>query len=148
LTLRLRASRAPQPQLQLLLYPALDASCSRASYRDFATGYNLAGGQMTWYWDAYRAGAERDAPELSPLAAVDLSGLPPAVIAIAEADVLRDDGLDYARRLEEAGVPVRLIICEGMIHGFLRWTGAVRAARRCMDQIGAAARAMLHPGAA
>ena len=148
LTLRLRASRAPQPHLQLLLYPALDASCSRASYREFGTGYNLAGVQMAWYWDAYRSGAAQDAPELSPLAAPDLSGLPPAVIAIAEADVLRDDGLDYARRLEEAGVPVRLITCEGMIHGFLRWTGAVRAARRWMDEIGAAARATLHPGVA
>ena len=148
LTLRLRASRSSQPRLQLLLYPALDAACSRASYREFATGYNLAGAQMAWYWDAYRASARRETPELSPLAAADLSGLPPAVIAVAEADVLRDDGLDYGRRLEQAGVPVRLIACEGMIHGFLRWTGAVHAARRWMDEIGAAAREMLQPGAA
>jgi len=148
LTLRLRASRAPQPRLQLLLYPALDAACSRASYREFATGYNLAGAQMAWYWDVYRASAALETPELSPLRAADLSGLPPAVIAVAEGDVLRDDGLDYAHRLEEAGVPVRLITCAGMIHGFLRWTGAVHAARRWMEEIGAAARDMLQPAAA
>jgi len=148
LTLRLRASRATQPALQLLLYPALDAACSRASYREFATGYNLAGAQMAWYWDVYRASTAAKTPELSPLAAADLAGLPPAVIAIAEADVLRDDGLDYARSLEKAGVPVRLVTCEGMIHGFLRWTGAVRAARRWMDEIAAAAREVLQAGTA
>jgi acetyl esterase len=148
LTLRLRTSRAPQPQLQLLLYPALDATCSRASYREFATGYNLAGAQMAWYWDVYRAGAAAEAPELSPLAARKLSGLAPAVVATAEADVLRDDGLDYARRLGEAGVPVRVIRCEGMIHGFLRWTGEVAAARRWIDAIAAATHEVLGPRAA
>ncbi len=55
------------------------------------------------------------------------------MIAVAESDVLRDDGLDYARRLAADGVPVRLIDCSGMIHGFLRWTGEVRASHR-MDR--------------
>ena len=140
LTLRLRAAGAPQPGLQLLLYPALDATCSRASYREFATGYNLTGAQMAWYWETYRASTAADAAELSPLAAADLSGLPIAVIAVAEYDVLRDDGLDYARALTAAGVPVRIIRCDGMIHGFLRWGGSVPAARSWIDAITAAAR--------
>jgi acetyl esterase len=140
LTLRLRAGGAPQPRLQLLLYPALDATCSRASYREFATGYNLTGAQMTWYWETYRASTAADEAELSPLAAGDLSGLPIAVIAVAEYDVLRDDGLDYARALTAAGVPVRIVRCDGMIHGFLRWGGSVPAARSWIDAIAAAAR--------
>jgi acetyl esterase len=143
LTLRLRADGAPQPQLQLLLYPALDSTCSRNSYREFATGFNLRGEQMAWYWDAYRSGAAHDAPELSPLAAASLADLAPAIVVIAENDVLRDDGLEYAQRLEAAGVPVQLIRCEGMIHGFLRWTGAVPAASRWIDTIAAAGRASL-----
>jgi len=143
LTLRLRGARAPQPALQLLLYPALDATCSRASYRRFATGYNLAGAQMAWYWHVYRAGADVANAELSPLAAKDLSALPPAVVAVAEADVLRDDGLDYARRLEAAGVAVSIVDCAGMIHGFLRWTGEVPAASGWIDAIAAAARELL-----
>jgi len=143
LTLRLRAARAPQPALQLLLYPALDATCSGASYQRFATGYNLAGAQMAWYWNLYRARADVANAELSPLAAKDLSALPPAVVAVAEADVLRDDGLDYARRLEAAGVNVRIVDCVGMIHGFLRWTGEVPAARSWIDAIAAAARELL-----
>jgi acetyl esterase len=143
LCLRLARLRAAQPHLQLLLYPALDGACSRASYREFATGHNLTARQMAWYWGAYRAGARVDQPELSPLAAVDLAHLPAAVVAVAAADVLRDDGLDYARRLEAAGVPARLVDCPGMIHGFLRWTGEVRAARGCIDAIAAAARDMM-----
>jgi len=126
--------------LQLLLYPALDATCSRASYREFAAGYSLTGPQMAWYWEAYRAGTAIDATELSPLAATDLSGLPGAVIAVAECDVLREDGLHYARALAAAGVPVRIVDCDGMIHGFLRWGGAVPAALTWMDAIAAASR--------
>jgi acetyl esterase len=140
LTLRLRADGTPQPDLQLLLYPALDATCSRASYREFATGYNLTAAQMAWYWEAYRAGGAIDAMEFSPLVGADLSGLPVAVIAVAEYDVLRDDGLDYARALTAAGVPVRIIRCDGMIHGFLRWGGSVPAARSWIDAIAAATR--------
>lgn len=143
LSLRLRAARLAQPELQLLLYPALDARCSRASYREFDAGYNLTAAQMAWYWNLYRAGADADNPELSPLAAPDLSRLAPAIVAVAEADVLRDDGLDYARRLAAAGVQVRIVECPGMIHGFLRWTGAVAAANGCIDAISAAARELL-----
>ena len=139
LTLRLRASRARQPDLQLLLYPALDPSCSRESYRAFATGYNLTATQMTWYWNAYRGGVRADLPELGPLSAKSLARVP-AVVAVASADVLRDEGRDYAERLRNDGVPARLIECEGMIHGFLRWTGEVRAARGWIDAIAAAAR--------
>jgi len=143
LTLRLRAAGAPLPDLQLLLYPALDATCSRASYREFATGYNLAGAQMAWYWETYRADTAVDAAELSPLAADDLSGLPAAVIAVAEYDVLRDDGIDYARALAAAGVPVRVVRCDGMIHGFLRWSGAVPVATTWIDAIAAASHSAL-----
>jgi acetyl esterase len=143
LTLRLRAKGARQPRAQLLLYPALDATRSRASYRDFATGYNLSGEQMAWYWNAYRGGANPEAPELSPLLAKDLEGLPPALIAAAGADVLRDEAVDYAQRLRSAGVEANLVDCHGMIHGFLRWTGEVAAARRWIDAIAATARTMI-----
>jgi acetyl esterase len=100
---------------------------------------------MAWYWDAYRGNAAPEVPELSPLAAPDLSGLPPAVVALAEADVLRGDGLDYARRLQGAGIFARIVDCAGTIHGFLRWTGEVPAARLWIDTIAAAAREILAP---
>ncbi len=68
-----------------------DAEEPRASDREIA-----------WYWETYRAEADARRPELSPLFATTLSELPPAVIAVATADVLRDEGLDYARSLEDA----------------------------------------------
>jgi len=142
LALRLERTGASRPDLQLLLYPALDAECSRASYREFATGFNLTAAQMAWYWNAYRAGADARLPELAPLSAIRVANLPATVIAVASADVLRDDGLDYAKLLDAGGVPVRLVECRGMIHGFLRWTGEVAAARHWIDVIAAAAREM------
>jgi acetyl esterase len=144
LALRLRRRREAQPVVQLLLYPALDARASSPSYAEFASGYNLAADMMRWYWRAYAANADRDDPELAPLACSDLSGLAPAVIASVHADVLRDDGLRYAARLREAGVPVDIVECPGMVHGFLRWTGEVPAARPIVDAICAAARRRLH----
>lgn len=145
LTLRLAQAGSAQPAAQLLLYPALDATCSRASHREFATGYNLTAAQMAWYWNTYRGRAAPEAPELSPLAAARLSGLPPAVIALAQADVLHGDGFDYAQRLRAAAVPTRVVDCEGMIHGFLRWTGEVPAAHVWIDTIAAALRELLSP---
>jgi acetyl esterase len=143
LTLRLARTGEAQPDAQLLFYPALDATCSRASYREFATGYSLSAEQMAWYWTAYRGATAPQVPELSPLAAPEVGNLPPAVVALAEADVLRGDGLDYARRLQAAGVAVRQVDCVGTIHGFLRWSGEVPAARLWIDAIAAAARELL-----
>jgi len=140
LALRLRDRGEPQPALQILLYPVLDAACATDSYREFATGYNLTAAQMRWYWNAYRGTASADDAGFSPLAARSLAGLAPAVVAIATADVLRDDGIVYVQRLTAAEVPATLVRCEGMIHGFLRWTGAVPAARDRIAAIAAAAR--------
>jgi acetyl esterase len=144
LTIRLRARREAQPVLQLLLYPAVDARASSESYDAFATGHNLSADMMRWYWKAYAPNGDPDDPELAPLAARDHSALAPAIVAWVHADVLRDDGLGYARKLEAAGVPTRLIECPGMVHGFLRWSGAVPASRTCIDAISAAAKPVLH----
>ena len=144
LTVRLRARHEAQPALQLLLYPALDSRAASPSYDEFATGHNLSAAMMRWYWKAYAPDARGDDAELAPLVADSCAQLAPAIIAWTHADVLRDDGLAYARKLEAAGVPVRTIECPGMVHGFLRWTGAVPAARACIDAICAAAKPMLH----
>ena len=76
---------------------------------------------MLWFHDHYTGGVDV-APEdvrFSPYRADSLEGQPPAVVAVAEFDPLRDEGVAYAERLAEAGVLVDLASYEGMIHGFV-----------------------------
>jgi acetyl esterase len=83
-------------------------------------------------------------PYASPLRAIDLSGLPPAHIITAELDGLREQGEAYARRLEEAGVPVTLRSYAGMIHGFCKFSADLAEARQAREEAVAALRGVNH----
>jgi acetyl esterase len=120
---------------QLLVYPALDAAMSGDSYREFAGGPLLTAADMAFCWRTYLAEAEPDDPDASPLRALDLSGVPPAYIAVAGHDPLRDDGLRYAEALRAAGVAVRLDRFDDMTHSFLRWGGVVDRARELIGAL-------------
>ncbi|GAA2650956.1 alpha/beta hydrolase [Streptomyces spororaveus] len=112
------ALRAPELVAgQVLFYPPLDARMDSASVETYAEGYFHTAAHMAWYWDAY--GGDPEHPHVSPLRARDLSGLPPALIVLADCDPLRDEGLAYARRLAGAGVDCTLQLHPGVFHGFL-----------------------------
>ena len=121
---------------QLLFYPVTDARFDTPSYEAFGENYFLTKEGMQWFWDQYtKDEGERAEITASPLRASleELSGLPPAMILNGEADVLRDEGEAYARRLREAGVEVTQVRFQGMIHDFvmvnsLDQTNAARAA--------------------
>lgn len=121
---------------QVLFYPVTDAAFDTPSYHQFATGYFLRRDAMQWFWDQYTTDpAARAETTASPLRAsvTELTGLPPALIITAEADVLRDEGEAYAARLRAAGVPVIATRYQGIIHDFvmlnaLRGTAAAGAA--------------------
>jgi acetyl esterase len=141
------ARHAPDAlRAQLLVYPALDAAMARDSYREHGDLSLLSRDAMAFCWRTYLGAADspRGAePDASPLRAEDLAGMPPAFVAVAGFDVLRDEGLAYARALEAAGVEVTLREYEDMSHGFIRWGGVVDRARELHGELGAYARAAL-----
>ena len=125
---------------QLLAYPALDATMAGDSYREFADGLMLRARDMEDCWRTYLADADRADPDVSPLAADDLAGVPAAYIAVAGHDVLRDDGLRYAQALRAAGVDVTVDRYDDMVHSFLRWGGVVERSRELIEALGDYAR--------
>jgi acetyl esterase len=125
---------------QALVYPALDATMDSDSYREFADGPMLRGQDMEQCWDIYLGDADRAEPDVSPLGADDLAGVPPAYIAVAGHDVLRDDGLRYAQELRAAGVDVSVDRYDDMVHSFLRWGGVVERARDLIEAVAEYAR--------
>jgi acetyl esterase len=131
--------KGPQIKSQILFWPVTDASFETASYNQFATGRFLTKNMMIWFWDNYTTDAgERDQVYASPLrtATDQLRGLPPALVITAENDVLRDEGEAYARKLDEAGVPVTATRYNGMIHdwGLLNPLATAPATRSAMLQ--------------
>ncbi|MBK0083327.1 alpha/beta hydrolase [Lactococcus sp. S64] len=107
---------------QLLYYPVTDSNFDTNSYNEFSEGYFLTKEGMQWFWDQYTTDQkERSEITASPLKAdlKDLEGLPAAMILNGEADVLRDEGESYARKLRDAGVEVTQVRFQGMIHDFV-----------------------------
>ncbi|WP_260955146.1 alpha/beta hydrolase [Pseudomonas citri] len=130
----------PAIRFQALLWPVTDASFETASYNQFAEGHFLSKNMMKWFWDNYTTDAgQRNEIYASPLRAstAQLKGLPPALVQTAEADVLRDEGEAYARKLDAAGVSVTAVRYNGMIHdyGLLNVVSQVPAVRSAMLQV-------------
>jgi len=103
----------------IMMWPVADATFSQKSYVQFAADRFLTTPLMKWMWDQYTTDLEaRKEPHASLLnASVEqLKGLPPTLIQVAENDILRDEGEEYGRHLEAAGVPVTTVRYNGAIH--------------------------------
>jgi acetyl esterase len=110
---------ATAPAFQVLVVPGVDFTGDRPSKGLFGAGYLLDRTTMDWYEELYLGDHRRDDPRCSPLLADDLSGLPPAHVAVAGFDPLRDEGIAYADALRAAGVDVSLRVHGDAIHAFL-----------------------------
>lgn len=151
----------PKPALQMLFVPVTDLTLPRSdSYERFSSGYFLTRANMDWYEATYLTGsptlggssdvdidALRADPRVSPLRATDLdalvaAGLPPAYVAVAGFDPLRDEGIAYARMLERAGVATTLRVHTDAVHPFINIL-ATDLGRRCMAEAVGAMRTAL-----
>lgn len=126
----------PLPCQQILIYPIVNRDDTTSSYQQYAEGYSLTTTGMNWFWQHYTPEeSQSNEPYASPLLAADLSGLPPALVILAEYDVLRSEGEQYADRLQETGIPTQQIIYPGMIHGFVSRVAMFDLAQQAVQQI-------------
>ena len=112
-----RDAGLPLPCVQLLDIPALDLTLSSPSIHAVDTQAGLTGDDVARYAAQYLQGADATNPLASPLHAADLTGMPPAVIVVAEHDPVRDDGERYLQRLHESGVAAAAVRVLAHFHG-------------------------------
>jgi acetyl esterase len=130
-------------RFQLLVYPTTDASLSFPSVEENGQVLFLYKETMEWFMKHY--GADPADWRCSPIRCDDLSGVAPALVVTAEFDPLRDEGEAYAKRLEEAGVPVTLRRFEGMTHLFWQMWGVLDDAKTAMTESAEALKKALLP---
>jgi acetyl esterase len=133
LTLMARDRGGPQIVAQWLDVPAVDLGrWDDPSVERFGTGYGLEvallPAMIGWY------AGDLAHPYVSPLRA-DLTGLPPAIITVAEFDPLCDQGVAYAEALDAAGVPTSLLRAGGHIHGSTWLTALTEATAAWHDEV-------------
>ncbi len=141
-TLTALARGAMKPRAQVLFYPVASAALDTPSYREFAEGPWLTRKAMEWFWNAYAPFEDdRRKPDVSLVLASKetLAPMPETLVMMAEADVLRDEGEQFARHLTEAGVAVTAMRYLGAIHDFamlnaLAETPAARHATRAAGE--------------
>ncbi|MFL9997023.1 alpha/beta hydrolase [Paraburkholderia sediminicola] len=120
-SLMAKDKQGPAIRFQGLMWPVTDNNFNDGSYNAYPEGHFLTRPMMKWFWDAYtKDPKQRNEIYASPLRAStdQLKGLPPALIQVAQSDVLRDEGEAYGRKLDAAGDEVTTVRYNGTIHDF------------------------------
>jgi acetyl esterase/lipase len=142
-----RSGGGAMPAMQLLIYPPTNADGDTRSRKLFSRGFVLTKADMDALDAAYLPpGIDRSDPRFSVLRAPDLRALPPAYVATAGFDPLRDEGEAFALRLREAGVHVALRRHSSLVHTFANQIGISRGARAAMLEVAGALRMGMAPG--
>jgi acetyl esterase len=137
-TLMIRDHGGPAFAHQLLIYPAVNSPelTQYESYEENGEGYFLEYESMQWFYERYIQDPTETRNEYAfPILARDLSDLPPATVITGGFDPLRDEGIEYAERLEDAGVPVDHQHYEGMIHGFVNLSEEVDVGQEAIEHL-------------
>lgn len=141
-----RDAGGPPIAFQLLWYPATTFDVSLPSFTENAEAPIIDRKVLNAVTLLYAGNADlsNPPPTLAPARAATLAGLPPAYIAVAGHDPLRDDGIRYGELLAAAGVPVQVHNATTLVHGYLGYAGVVPAATEATDLGLAALKAALH----
>ena len=119
-SIAMRDSGEVPVRFQLLIYPATDQRRGWPSHQANGQGYLLTKEVMDYFHDHYIPDAAQDTDwRCSPLLHENLANLPQAFVLTAGYDPLRDEGLQYAQRLSEAGNRAALVCFERQVHGFI-----------------------------
>lgn len=139
-----KAKGAPKIAYQMLLFPVTQIGEETRSLREYAENYFLERRTLDWFYAHYLpADADKKDPRISPLAATDVSGLPPAYVMLAGFDPLHDEGLAYAEKLRAAGVPVTVADYPDMVHDFIYLQAVLPQAAEALNTAAKALKAAL-----
>jgi acetyl esterase len=136
-SLKARERGEPTFAHQLLVLPVLDVLFSSESWAALGRDYMLTREQLEWAVEQYAPGVDRSSPLLSPLREDSFEGLPPTTVVVGEYDPLRDEGREYAARLQKAGVPARVIDIPGLIHHAIMVPKAIDLGRATAERLAA-----------
>jgi acetyl esterase len=123
----------PRPVMQLLDVPATDLTLASASQTEVGDSAGLTSTEVRQFADWYRGEHPADHPRISPLLEPDLTGLPPAVVVVAEHDPVRDDGERWVAALQQAGVPAVGLRVLTHLHG--SWVVPITATSRVVSDL-------------
>ncbi len=127
---------AEPPAMQLLYYPAVDRRKGNYKSNDlFGEGFGLD----KWFGMmmeelVYNSPEDKKSIRLSPMMAESFKGMPPAIIATAGFDYLRDQGSSLSKRFEKDGVKTKYVNYPSMIHGWLQWSGVMDDAEKACEE--------------
>ena len=139
-----RDGTLPPVVFQLLIYPATDMMMATASSTNIGPGVPLTSATMKWFIDHYAKGHETDW-RASPVRAPSVAGTARALMLTCAHDPLRDEGIDYARRLERENVRVVHVHYSDQIHGFMSMGRMIRAADQAIDMMARVLKQTLWP---
>lgn len=136
LVLRLKDEKEVLPAAVSVASPWTDLSCSGASVAEnSATEVMVPEHLLAYMADLYRDGQDAEHPYISPLFG-DFSGFPPTQLLVSDAEILRDDSIRVAERMQEAGVPVELIVEQGMPHVWPVFARFLPEGRSALERMG------------
>ena len=128
----------PIAMMQLLVYPACDLARNHERLPDAIPV--LTSAHLKWLRALVARGMDLHDPAVSPLMHRLTSDLPMTILMTAGFDPMRDEALEYGRKLADASVPIRLLHYPGQFHGFLCFDRVLAGAQDALDRIGEALR--------